>query len=692
MWSITFKEDALSLGDTPPEKLSDFSALDSCLVDLSVSLDSFLNEVNKIKKHEPEFLELFRYGGKTAKVTLAHLVALSIYDTERSFIIDNTDTTCTIEPLSLMRQASDKRKQAKRRKLRRLNSSGNASSSIPPFVFERSDIWCDVKNFHISLALIFDHQKTERNKPITQNHLEAVISDYMKEMIKSLPSSSDILAHVGCVLLQNKLRESLQSKDAIAFLADGSIIPRKSGVSFAPMKSPPAIPFLAPRDSKLSHSLCVDVGGFAKYFKHDSVQVNSNLVTVSGLLVPKGVTLIVGGGYHGKSTMLRAIMCGVYDKILGDGREFCVTDIGAVSVRAEDGRYVNNTNVSAFISNLPIVGSNTTMFSTREASGSTSQAANVAESIEMKATALLVDEDVSAANFMSRDGKMRALVMDESITPLIYRVNGLYSKHGISSIVVVGGVGDWLDVPNAVIKLDRYVASDALAKAQSISRQFSHHQVQYAGRGTVHRLQWDSDGTPCRRRPVGVESITDFKSCRLDILDGGKKLSIHQVKEEDGDDSMNGYDSDDDTAIIDMSRSEQLFGGHHQLFACGICCLWILIRSQEKAEFDLVELVDDLEKTIDKEGGMMAIVESLSSSSSSSHFNVNSDVIHSIGHIVRPRRYEILQTLTRIRGIKFEQLPTEVDEEDLRIKKEAEERKRMLAELWANRRSKKLSV
>ena len=132
-----------------------------------------------------------------------------------------------------------------------------------------------------------------------------------------------------------------------------------------------------------------------------------------------------------------------------------------------------------------------------------------------------------------------------------------------------------------------------------------------------------------------------------------------------------------------MSRSEQLFGGNHQLFACGICCLWILIRSQEKPELDLIELVNELEKAIDNEGGMMEIVESLSS---------YSDVIHSIGHIVRPRRYEILQALTRIRGIKFEQLPTEVDEDDLRIKKEAEERKRMLAELWANRRNKKFSV
>ena len=127
-------------------------------------------------------------------------------------------------------------------------------------------------------------------------------------------------------------------------------------------------------------------------------------------------------------------------------------------------------------------------FSSRDSSGSTSQAANVVEAIEMGASALLVDEDVSAANFMARDGRMRALVMDESITPLLYRVNGLYNSHGISSVVVVGGVGDWLDVPHNVILLDKYVASDATKKANSISYQFSYGHVQYGGRGVVHRL------------------------------------------------------------------------------------------------------------------------------------------------------------------------------------------------------------
>ena len=147
--------------------------------------------------------------------------------------------------------------------------------------------------------------------------------------------------------------------------------------------------------------------------------------------------------------MLRAVAAGVYDKIPGDGRELCVTVPETVTIRAEDGRYVNNCNISAFISNLPTPPGveksiDTTLFSSGEASGSTSQAANVAEAIEFGAKVFLVDEDVSAANFMARDGRMRALVMDESITPLLYRVNGMYNKLGISCVVVVGGVGDWL--------------------------------------------------------------------------------------------------------------------------------------------------------------------------------------------------------------------------------------------------------
>ena len=225
---------------------------------------------------------------------------------------------------------------------------------------------------------------------------------------------------------------------AVAFIADGSILPRKSGTSDAPMASPPAVPFKAPAESSMSQEISVEVGLLAKYLPPNLVKPNTTSIALPGLVVPTGITLICGGGYHGKSTLLQTIAMGIYDKIPGDGREFCVAVPDAVTVRAEDGRYVNNCNISAFISNLPTPPGvtkalDTQHFSSRDSSGSTSQAANVSEAIEMGATAMLVDEDVSAANFMARDGRMRALVMDESITPLLYRVNGLYNTHGISS-------------------------------------------------------------------------------------------------------------------------------------------------------------------------------------------------------------------------------------------------------------------
>ena len=354
-------------------------------------------------------------------------------------------------------------------------------------------------------------------------------------------SNNMLMRHVATAVLQDKLRAVLPSRDAVAFVANGAILPRKSGASAAPMASPPAIPFRAPTDSPMNQSLTVDLGLLYPYIveslpgSSSGTKSGGTEITLEGLLVPRGVSLIVGGGYHGKSTLLRCLAAGVYNKIPGDGREFCVTVDDAVTVRAEDGRYVNHCNVSAFISNLPTPSLDTSRFSTGEASGSTSQATNVSESIEMGASALLVDEDTSAANFMARDGRMRSLVMDESITPLLYRVNGLFASHGISSIVVVGGVGDWLDVINSAILMDRYICKDATAKARSVSKQFSHGHVQYGGRGVVHRLEWEKSGTPIPRRPaVDEKEAYNFALDKIvvTLLDGSNTISLQQISDD----------------------------------------------------------------------------------------------------------------------------------------------------------------
>jgi predicted ABC-class ATPase len=187
--------------------------------------------------------------------------------------------------------------------------------------------------------------------------------------------------------------------------------------------------------------------------------------------VPEGVTLVAGGGFHGKSTLLSALSWGVYDHVPGDGRELVVTRPDAVKVRAEDGRSVSGVDISAMIGALP-GGRSTEDFSTPNASGSTSQAANIAEALEVGTSLLLVDEDTSATNFMVRDERMRELVSKEPISPFIDLVRPLHRSLGVSTVVVVGGVGDYLDVADRVILLEDYAPSEATPRAREVTRLF----------------------------------------------------------------------------------------------------------------------------------------------------------------------------------------------------------------------------
>lgn len=178
---------------------------------------------------------------------------------------------------------------------------------------------------------------------------------------------------------------------------------------------------------------------------------------ITGMGIPKGVTLIVGGGYHGKSTLLKALEAGVYNHIAGDGREYTVTDDTAVKVRAEDGRSIHDVDISMFIRNLPN-GKDTVHFVTQDASGSTSQAAGVAEAVEAQTKLLLIDEDTSATNFMIRDVLMQRVVhgSQEPIIPFIDRVRELYEKEGISTILVAGSCGSYFHKADLIIQMNRY--------------------------------------------------------------------------------------------------------------------------------------------------------------------------------------------------------------------------------------------
>ena len=700
MWAIKYSPDPLC----PSHRGED--GIRSTIATCSADISAFLSAASS------HSFDAFLEGGRIAKVALADRVARSVADviappsSSKTLSEAKCTNVVTIEPLYKMMSSVDPhrrlsaaaRHHLKRSMTRKIGSGGGGSSSntskntFPPYMFERTDVCCgEDDTLCVSLRVITETEHKENAgddvdmDDATSSSVDTFKKDFLTEVLGQVTdhTTNGVLCHVATAVFQERLRGQLSTAlEAVAFVADGSILPRRSGASSMPMASPPALPFKAP-ESRMRKQVAVDMGKLCEYLQLDNIvsSVDGTTVHLTGLVIPHGVTLIVGGGYHGKSTLLRCIASGVYDKIPGDGREFSVTVRDAVAVRAEDGRYVNNCNVSAFISNLPTPPGvdktiDTSKFCTREASGSTSQASNVSEAIEMGASAMLVDEDVSAANFMARDGRMRSLVMDESITPLLYRVNGIYDSLGISTVVVVGGVGDWLDVPHQVVKLDKYLIYDATAKAQSVSRQFSHGHVQYAGRGVVHRLNWDKKGTPNQRKPV-----TDhpFHNARVTLMDGGGRICL--TGEEGSEMSVDyGDDDDEDFGVIDMTRCEQLFGRSEQLYGAGLCVAWIIGYSKSHPDLGLRALLDALDNELDRSGGMKGLLASLPES--------KEDVLECLGYASRPRRYEVAMALTRMRGICFDEIPNVDDGSEEEARRKAEERKAALAELWANRRKK----
>lgn len=257
---------------------------------------------------------------------------------------------------------------------------------------------------------------------------------------------------------QQAVRDILRKEGLVAFVANGALLPRKNGVSELPMKD--CVPFCSP--ASMEKTLVLPHRGMVK-----------------GMAIPRGITLIVGGGYHGKSTLLDAIQAGIYNHVEGDGRELVITEETAVKQRAEDGRSVRNVDISLFINDLPNK-KNTKCFTTEDASGSTSQAAGLIESMEAGTELLLVDEDTSATNFMVRDEFMKEVISREKepITPFIERVRDLYEKAGISTIMVAGSSGDFFHVADRVLLMDCYQAVDITDRVAALCRKHRKPETQ----------------------------------------------------------------------------------------------------------------------------------------------------------------------------------------------------------------------
>ena len=254
---------------------------------------------------------------------------------------------------------------------------------------------------------------------------------------------------------QTFIQSYLKDNGYICFIANGSILPRESGVSEKPLKQ--AVPFQSP--PSLEVMIPLPFGA-----------------PLSGMALKKGITVITGGGYHGKSTLLKAMESGVYPHIAKDGREYVITLPDSMKIRAEDGRHIKDCDISAFMNDLP-TKQDTRSFSSVNASGSASQSANVMEAIYSGTKLLFIDEDTSATNFMIRDQLISRLVSDEEepITPFIKRIRALYEQSGISTVLVIGSSGDYLRIADTVLKLSNYHIYDVTKEAHALCEQWQNN-------------------------------------------------------------------------------------------------------------------------------------------------------------------------------------------------------------------------
>lgn len=447
------------------------------------------------------------------------------------------------------------------------------------------------------IAVVFSKDRMElrfemgfpaKGRTIMAKEMQKLVFDILPELAESClfyrkwdtKSKSFLEKAVFLADDQKELRRQLKEKGLTGFVANGAILPRESGISDRPMRD--AVPFISP----------------------ESLQIEIELPhkgKIIGMGIPEGITVIVGGGYHGKSTLLKALEQGVYNHIAGDGREYVVADATGMKIRAEDGRSILHTDISLFINHLP-AGQDTVDFSSENASGSTSQAANLIEAMEAGAELLFLDEDTSATNFMIRDKVMAKLVSDEKepITTLLRHIRGIYKAMGISFIIVVGSSGDYLSVADLVLQLDHYKVKDVTKEAKEICE-----QCQIAGQYAEKEV--------CM--PEFSRKLKPVKHARRKLKSMGTDTVLI------------------DRESIDVRYLEQL-SESGQTTALAYMMGWILDHVTK--EEDIQEFIENMYKLIERKG-MAAVIPAN----------------YSAGHPVLPRKQELYACLNRYRSAKI---------------------------------------
>lgn len=454
-------------------------------------------------------------------------------------------------------------------------------------VLERSA--CTVNPENGDVIVRFEAGFPANGRTINARELMKILFDFLPECVENALLYRNLdKSRTEKVMELSEDREYIRGRlgelDLVAFVANGSVLPRESGVSQRPMK------------------------GAVKFISPESMEVTMNLPyrgKITGMGIKKGITLIVGGGYHGKSTLLKALEMGVYPHIAGDGREYVVTEECAVKIRAEDGRSIKRTDISMFINDLPNK-KDTKAFSTEDASGSTSQAANVVEAIEAGAGTFFIDEDTSATNFMVRDELMQQVIHRdmEPITPFIERMRDLYELQGISTVLVAGSSGAYFQVADTVLQMDRYIPREITARAKEAAAAYPPLE-----------LPKERAGKPVfERKPRKNPGIVHKGRIKIKTMGRDGVQLNHET--------------------VDLRYVEQL-ADYEQL-----TCLGYLLKYMEENMLDgkktVREIVSELMQKLERDG-----------------FEAISDASYVAGNLALPRQQEIYACINRYRGLKL---------------------------------------
>lgn len=488
-------------------------------------------------------------------------------------------------------------------------------------MLERTAVSVSEEYFEVRLEVGFP----AFGRTIAGEKMEEIIEQKLPQLVQKTflelsRHKQALINQVGLSDNQETIRRELKKGDYICFVADDSILPRESGISEKPHKN--AVPFQSPEAFRIDIELpfledteqLPFISGIDGEIEGDYGRV------ISGMGIKKGITLIVGGGYHGKSTLLKAIERGVYPHIQGDGREYVVTDASAVKLRAEEGRFICRENISPFINNLPNK-TDTSCFSTENASGSTSQAANTIEAMAAGSKVFLIDEDTTATNFMVRDERMAKLVESEKepICPFIHHVKELYEGLGISTVLVVGSSGEFFADADAVLLMDEYHTKDVTQKAKEIAGE------QTGGKTAPEKKQaakiWKKAGESedTKRRNTGRKWL---KACPV-------RKKIEKIKSHDWDELLLGRSE------IDLRYLEQI-ADSGQTLAIGYLMQYAL-EKLANGKKTTVEIADELYWQLE-EKDFSSVISNTSTS----------------GSLVLPRKYEFLACLLRYRELEKE--------------------------------------